>query len=333
MKQIKEGTRNLVVALVGLVIVIVVLFVIGLYVYKPEPVVIQGEAEVNEVRVSGKVPGRIYKLMASEGDQVKAGDTLVIIESPELTAKLEEATAAKSAALAQDHKALKGSRQELITGAYEMWQKAVVGVDIAKKSYDRVQHLYEKGVVSAQKRDEAEAQYKAAVTTANAAKSQYDMAMNGAEKEDKEAAQAMVNRAEGAVQEVKAYIKETTLLSPIDGEISEIFPKQGELVGTGAPIMNLINLNDIWFTFNIREDLLGDMKMGSLLTVTVPALNNQAVKLKVTYIKALASYATWKATKTTGQFDVRTFEVRARPLTTVKDLRPGMSAIMDKVIK
>jgi len=159
------------------------------------------------------------------------------------------------------------------------------------------------------------------------------MAINGAESEDKDAALAMVNRAKGAVHEVEAYLNETVLTSPINGEISEVFPKCGELVGTGAPIMNLINLNDIWFSFNIREDLLGDMKMGSTFYVKIPALSNQSVEVKVVYIKALASYATWKTTKATGQFDVKTFEVRAKPLKTIKDLRPGMSAIMDKEVK
>ena len=326
--ETSESARNLRIALIGLIVVVIVLFIIGWVVYKPEPIVIQGSAEVNEVRVSGKVPGRVYKLLAEEGQTVQAGDTLVLIDSPEITAKLEQANAAERAALSQSQKARKGARIEVIQGAYEMWQKAEVGVDIAKKSYDRVQRLFEKSVVTAQKRDEAQAQYQAAVAQAAAAKSQYDMAKNGAENEDKIAAQALVDRAQGAVNEVEAYLKETALVAPISGEVSEIFPKQGELVGTGAPIMNIVDLSDIWFSFNVREDLLGDMKMGSEMTVKIPALNNQQVKLQVTYIKALASYATWKATKTTGEFDAKTFEVRAKPLQQVKDLRPGMTAVV-----
>jgi HlyD family secretion protein len=332
MKQNKEKNRSLQFALIGTISVVVVLFIIGLYIYKPEPQVIQGEAEANEIRISGMVPGRVKHFYATEGNTVKAGDTLVILDSPELVAKKEQASAAEDAAMAQDRKARKGARQELITGAYEMWQKAEIGVDIAKKSYDRIQRLYDKGVISAQKRDEAESQYRAAVATAKAAKSQYDMAMNGADAEDKEAAQALVDRARGAVNEVNAYLDETILTSPSDGEISEVFPKVGELVGTGAPIMNVVNLDDIWFTFNVREDLLGDMKMGSTLTLKVPALGNETVEAKVTFIKALASYATWKTTKATGQFDAKTFEVRAKPVKKVKDLRPGMSAIIEKVV-
>ena len=329
----KTKNKDLRTGLFALIIVIVIIFIIGLIINRPEPLIIEGEAVASEVRISGKIPGRINKFLAEEGSQVKAGDTLVIIESPELNAKLEQANAAENAAQAQNKKAIKGARVETITGAYEMWQKAVVGVDIAKKSYDRVQKLYDKGVVPTQKRDEAEAQYKAAVATSAAAKSQYDMAKNGAESEDKEAALAMVNRAKGAVDEVKSYLNEITLTSPIDGEVSEIFPKRGELVGTGAPIMSIVDLNDMWFSFNVREDLLGDMKMGKTFKVKIPALNNQLVEVKVTYIRALASYATWKATKTTGQFDVKTFEVRARPTSVINDLRPGMSAVLEEKVK
>jgi HlyD family secretion protein len=329
----KKKNQDLRTGLIALIVVIVLIFIIGIIINKPEPIIIQGEADASEIRISGKVPGRIKQFLADEGKQVKMGDTLVILDSPELTAKLEQANAAENAAQAQNKKALKGARKETILGAYEMWQKALVGVDISKKSYDRVQRLFDKGVVPAQKRDEAEAQYKAAVATASAAKSQYSMAKNGAENEDKEAALALVDRAKGAVNEVKSYIKEITLTSPISGEVTEVYPKCGELVGTGAPIMSIVDLSDIWFTFNVREDLLGGLKMGKTFKVKVPALNNQIVEVKVTYIKALASYATWKATKTTGQFDVKTFEVRARPTGTVKDLRPGMTALFEETVK
>ncbi len=326
----KASNKDLRIGLIGLIIVVVLIFIIGLYVYKPEKEIIQGEAVASEVRISGKVPGRIQQFLVEEGSQIHAGDTVVVIYSPELNAKLEQATAAEDAAMAQNQKAIKGARKEQIAGAYEMWQKAKVGVDITKKSFDRIQRLYDKGVISAQKRDEVEAQYKAAVATAAAAKSQYDMAIDGAQKEDKDAALALVNRAKGAVKEVESYMQETTLTSPINGEISEIFPKQGELVGTGAPIMSIVDLNDIWFTFNVREDLLGNMKKGSTFEVKIPALNNEIVEVKVNYIKALASYATWRATKNTGEFDMKTFEVRARPVKKIENLRPGMTALIEK---
>lgn len=319
--------------LLGLIGVIAIVSLIGFFAAKPDALIIQGEAEATEFRVSGKVPGRIKEFKFEEGMAVKRGDTLVLIDSPELLAKIDQAQAAQSAAEAQNRKAIKGARQELIMGAYEMWQKAEVGVEITKKSFDRVQKLYDKEVVSAQKRDEAEAQYKAAVATAKAAKSQYQMAVNGAEQEDKASALALVNRAKGAVSEVKSYLGEIFLVSPIDGEVSEIFPKHGELVGTGAPIMTITNLEDIWFTFSVREDILNGMQTGNTLKLKIPALGDKEVEAKVTFIKAMASYATWRSTKVSGQFDAKTFEVRAKPIAKVDGLRPGMTAIVETVVK
>lgn len=328
----KKRNQDLRTGLLALIIVIVIIFILGLIINRPEPIIIQGEADALEIRISSKITGRINEFKVEEGTRVKTGDTLVIIDSPEFRAKLEQANAAENAAKAQNKKAIKGARKEMIIGSFEMWQKAQVGVDISKKSYERSQHLFDKGVITAQKRDEAEAQYKAAVATSNAAKSQYDMALNGAENEDKEASLALVDRAKGAVNEVKSYLKEITLISSINGEVNEVYPKRGELVGAGAPIMNIVDLNNSWFTFNVREDLLGGLKMGKIFKVKVPALNNRIVEVKVNYIKALASYATWKATKTSGQFDVKTFEVRARPIIKVIDLRPGMTALFEETV-
>lgn len=321
--------NNLLLAFLVLAGVIIGISILGWIMLKPEMLQLQGEAEATEVRVSGKVPGRIERLLVAEGAQVKKGDTLVIIESPELAAKLLQAVAAEDAASAQNRKALKGARKEQIAAAYDLWQKAVAGAELAKKTFDRIQKLYEEGVVPAQKRDEAEANYKAATSTVGAARSQYEMALNGAELEDKMAALAMVNRAKGAVSEVEVYISETRLIAPISGEVSDIFPKAGELVGSGAPILNIVDLTDMWLTFNIREDLMSSVKMGSEFTAVIPALGNQTVKLKVNYIKAMASYATYKATKMMGSFDAKTFEVRAVPVNPVQGLRPGMSALVD----
>jgi len=329
MKTIDKKHAGLRTAFLTLVLVIVLVSIIGWIVLRPEPIVLQGQAEATEVRVSGKVPGRIEKFYVSEGIPVKKGDTLVVLNSPELNAKLFQAVSAEDAANAQNQKAIKGARAEQIAGAYELWQKAEVGVKLAEKTFNRLQNMFNEGVVSAQKRDEAEANYQAAVATAKAAKSQYDMAINGAEKEDKLAAIAMVNRAKGAVSEVESYLSETKLVAPIDGEISDIFPKRGELVGSGAPIMNIVDLTDTWVVFNIREDLLVNIKMGKELDAYIPALGNKSVKLKVNYIKAMANYATFKATKTTGGFDVKTFEVRAIPAAPIDGLRPGMSLMVD----
>ena len=330
MAPTKSQNSNMLLAFLTLLGVIAIVAVVGFFMLRKGPEIIQGQAEVTEYRVSSKVPGRILEFRVKEGQQVNAGDTLAILEAPDVVAKMEQARAAEAAAQAQNEKAIKGARQEQIQAAYEMWQKAQAGVTIAEKSYKRVKNLYEQGVMPAQKLDEVTAQRDAAIATEKAAKAQYTMAKNGAEREDKMAAEALVTRAKGAVAEVESYIKETYLIAPAAGEVSEIFPKVGELVGTGAPIMNIAELNDMWITFNVREDLLKNLTMGTEFEAVVPALDNKAIKLKVYYMKDLGSYAAWKATKTTGQFDLKTFEVKASPMEKVENLRPGMSVVIDK---
>lgn len=321
----KSGSK--LIPILGFAAVIIAVAIYGFFFLNQEDNTLQGEAEVTEVRISSKVPGRIEKFFVQEGDSVHRGDTLAILSAPDVYAKLSQATAAEQGAAAQSNKAQKGARVEQINGAYEMWQKAKVGVDIAQKSFTRVQNLYNKGVTTAQKRDEAEANYNAAVATEKAAKSQYDMAKNGAEREDKEAALAMLNRAKGAVAEVDSYITETYLISPVDGRISDRFPNVGELVGTGAPIMNVMDLSDKWGTFNVREDRLERFKVGQTITAFVPALNKD-VQLKVYYMKDLGSYAAWKATKTTGGYDRKTFEVRGHFVEDQSGILPGMSLVI-----
>lgn len=324
-----NNTRSKLVPILSFAAFIIIVALYGFFFLNHEDNTIQGEADVTEVRISSKVPGRIAKFLVQEGDYVQKGDTLAILSAPDVDAKLVQATAAEAGAAAQNQKAISGTRSEQIQSAYEMWQKAKAGVDIAQKSYTRVQNLFDKGVVTAQKRDEAEANYTASVATEKAAKSQYDMALNGAQREDKDAALAMLNRAKGAVAEVESYVAESYLISPVDGRISEKFPNEGELVGTGAPIMNVANLNDKWGSFNIREDRLTKYKVNEVIKVFVPALGKD-VDMKIYYMKDLGSYAAWKATKTVGQYDRKTFEVRARFVndTDDKDILAGMSLII-----
>ena len=331
MNMNKKFTKsNMMLAFIALIAVVLVVALAGFFLLTPPEETIMGQAEATTVRISGKVPGRIAEYRFGEGDQVKKGDTLVFLDTPEVLAKMRQAEAARAAAEAQHTKAMNGARAQEITAAYELWQKAKAGLEIARKSYDRVRNLYEKGVMSAQKKDEAEANYNAMVATEKAARSQYEMAKEGARKEDKAAAEALVQRADGAIAEVESYIEESILLSPIDGEVTERFPERGELVGTGAPIMNIADLHDMWVTFSVREDLLKDLKVGNQIEAFIPALENQSVTLQVYYLKDMGTYAAWKATKTTGQFDAKTFEVRARPTEPVDGLRPGMSVILKR---
>lgn len=328
MKKEQEG--SLLLGIVALLAVVIIVALIGVLALKPEEVLIQGEAEAAEYRVSGKVPGRVEMYLYEEGEQVHKGDTLVVIYSPEVEAKKEQALAAREMAEAVNRKAKNGAQQEQITGAYELYQKALAGEEIYRKSYERVQRLYDKGVVSAQKRDEVEAQYKAAAATVKAAKSQYDMALKGARAEDKDAAEAQVARVDGILKEVAAAEAERYLLSPCDGEVSEIFPKVGELVGQGSPVMAVLDMSDIWFTFAVREDMLSGFNQGSRVNVKIPALGEETYPVVVTNIKAMGTYATWRTTKQNGGYDVRTFDVKCRPVAPIAGLRPGMTALVVK---
>ena len=325
--QASTQHKNILYAILGFACVVILVALIGFFALGRDPELIQGQVEVSEYRVSSKVPGRILEIRVKEGDFVKAGDTLAILDAPEVNAKRQQAQGAEDAASAMELMAKNGARKEQVQGAYQLLQQAKAAYEIAEKSYHRVQRLFDEGVVSAQKRDEAQAMYKASEAQMKAAQSQYDMAQNGARREEKLAAQAQVNRAKGAVQEVNSYISETVQIAQMDGEVSNIYPKIGELVGTGSPIMTISMMNDMWGTFNVREDQLGSLAIGTEFEAFVPAFNKN-VKMKVYYLKDQGSYAVWKATKANGQYDLKTFEVKARPVEKMEGLRPGMSLII-----
>lgn len=328
----KSQHTNILLAVLGFTTVVVIVAVVGFLTLGRQPEVIQGQVEVTEYRVSSKVPGRILELRVKEGDYVKVGDTLAILDAPEVKAKMTQAQSAENAASAMDEMAKNGARAEQIRGAFSVLQQAKAGLDIAQKSYNRVQRLFDEGVMSAQKRDEAFANYKAMEAQVKAAQSQYDMARNGARREEKMAAAAQVARAKGAVQEVNSYINETVQVAQMEGEVSDVYPRVGELVGTGSPIMTISVMKDMWGTFNVREDQLNGMAVGSTFTAFVPAFNKE-VQMKVYYMKDEGSYAVWKATKANGQYDLKTFEVKARPVKPMESLRPGMSLVIKRDAK
>ncbi len=325
----KEQHNNILLAVAGFSAVVVIVGLIGFLALDRDPEMIQGEMEVEEYRVSGKVPGRILELRVKEGDLVQAGDTLAIIEAPEVAAKMVQAQSAADAATAMEQMASNGARKEMVQSAFQLLEQAKAGLEIAEKSYNRMKILFEEEVVSAQKFDEAEALYKSAQAQVKAAQSQYDMAVNGARSEERRAAQAAAGQARGAVQEVQGYIRETVQVAQMAGEVTDVYPKVGELVGTGTPIMSVAVMDDQWATFNIREDQLKGIKVGQEIKVTIPALDKEAT-MKVTSMKDKGSFAVWKATKASGQYDQKTFEVKARPTETIADVRPGMSVILKK---
>lgn len=323
----KKITANLLFA-AAILAVIVVVIVVGLTKTTPEEV-IQGEVDATDYRVSSKVPGRVAEIRFEEGDRVKKGDTLAILEAPDIMAKLSQANAAYSAAKAIEEKAQNGTRSEQKQAAYEVWQKAKAGLELAKATYERAENLFNEGVIAAQKRDEAKANYDAMVATEKAAKAQYDMAQNGAQKEDKAAARAQVERAKGAVSEVSSYIDEMVLIATDDGEITEIYPELGELVGTGSPIMNISKTNDYWFVFSVREDFLPGIKVNDQKQVYVPALD-KTIDVKISRMKNVGNFAAWKATKALDKYDLKTFEVQAKPINKneLEGICIGMSAVL-----
>lgn len=297
-------------------------------VLKKEPVVLQGEVEATQVKIASKVPGRIQQIAVKKGQQVRKGDFIFSINSPEINAKLAQAIAARSAADAQKRKAHNGAQSEDITAAYSTYIKAEAAAQFAEKTFSRVQNLFKEGVVPEQQRDEVETKMKAARETANAAKAIWQKAEKGARVEDKAAADALVQRADAAIQEVEAYLAETSINAISNGEVSGVNAEEGELVSTGFPVVTLLNLNDIWVTFYVREDYLSRFKIGAVFEAMVPGLDNHKFQFKVDYVSPAGDFARWNATKTSGEFDLKSFEIQARPVKKIDGLRPGMTAVV-----
>lgn len=325
----KSQHQNILLAVMGFSIAVLIVAIIGFFTLGKTNEVIQGEVEVGEYRVSCKLPARVVEIRVKEGDFVHKGDTLAILEIPEMNAQEKVAQSTEAATQALSNLTEEGARREAIQSAQQLVVQAKAATDVAKKTYDRMQNLFSEGVMSQQKRDEAKAAWEVALAHENAMKSQYEMAKNGARTEEKKAAQSQANAAKHAVDVVRSVLKETVQVAAVDGEVSDIYPKEGELVGMGSPILSISMMKDMWGTFNVREDQLNGLKVGDTFTAFSPAFNKE-LKLKVFEIKDEGSYAVWKATKSNGQYDLKTFEVKARPINPFDGLRPGMSLIVKK---
>ncbi len=321
-------SKNIIIAVASILILILVI-ASGWIMSNPPDVILQGQVEAKHIKVSSKIPGRIQNIYVKIGSQVAKGDTLLKLGTPELDAKRYQAESAKKAAKSQSNKAERGARKEQIQGAYNLWQKAKAAKEVYEKTYNRVENLYKDGVVPAQKLDEVTAKYKAATQDEQAAKAMYEMAKKGARVEDKNGAIALVEQVDGVLQELDSYLSEANVKTPISGEVASIISEEGELVNTGFPIITVVDLKDIWFIFNIKESHLNKMRMGNEITVSIPALDNKEIVAKINYISPLGDFATWKATKTSGDFDMKTFEIHAEPTTEVEGLRPGMTALIN----
>jgi len=312
----------------GLVLLAVVLVGLWLAFRKP-PLQLQGMADADVINVAAKISARVKALKVREGDKVAAGQVLFELDSPEVAAKERQAHAALDAARAVAAKADAGARDEEIRAAEANWQRAVAGATLATETSRRLGNLYREGVVTRQKRDEAQAQAASAEALAKAARAQYDMALAGARVQDKEAAQAQVRQAEGAVAEVEAAREETLGRAPQAGEINKRMVDVGELVPAGYPVFTLIDTARTWVALNLRESQLHGLHVGQKLKGTVPALDGREVEFEVYFLNPAGDYATWRATRESSGYDVRSFEVRMRPVAAVPGLRPGMSVLFE----
>lgn len=321
----KKANISLIVVLVLLISIIIF---IGYRWGRQSKIKMQGFVECRTLRLSSKIAGRIEKIFVEEGDSVRRGDTLYMISTPELDAKLMQVEAMLSGARAIDEKAKAGTRKPIIRSAHDMWQKAKVGVTLARQTYERVQRLYAEGVVSAQKRDEAHASLAAARATERAAKSQYLLAVEGASREDKAAAAAQVRQAQSVVEEVERYLADRVVYAPTDGVVASVVANESEIVGSGYPVVTITENDTAKAVFNIPETYLPQIACGYHFEAEVPALDKR-VGFEVVYISAEADFATQSATSARGDFDIRTFEVKMRPLSNAVPLREGMSVIID----
>lgn len=297
---------------------------------QPISVPLQGQFEASTINVTSKITARIAAQHAREGDAVSQGALLVTLDSPELRAKQTQAAAVRSAAQAKLSLVNAGARDEDIRAAEAAWRRATVASELADKTFKRLHALYLEKLISQQRNDEAEANLAAAQAAERAARAQYDAALHGARNQDKQAASALASQAAGQVAEVEAAAADTALVAPLAAEVDKLILHVGELAPAGFPIMTLVDLKDCWATFNIREDDLAGIRVGSEFEGKVPALGGQRVTLKVYYISPKGDFATWRPTRLSGGYDVKTFEVRARPLAAVAGLRPGMSVLVSR---
>jgi len=323
-----KRVRTIVEPLLGFIVLAGTVWILTLYLQEPEVEFIQGEVDATQVNLAVKIAGRVSELFVREGEWVGKGTSLLQLDSPEITAKLHQASSAQKAASAQRDKAYAGARSQEEDTAMNLWIQAREAAELAEKTYRRINNLYADGIVPGQRRDEAEAKWKAADAAAAAARSRYDMALEGSREEDRKTAAALADQAQGAVTEVESYLDETRLKTPLSGEVIHLLADPGEVVNAGYPVVAILDLEDIWVTFNIREDNLAGMRMGEVFPISIPALGNKEFEVEISYISALGDYATWKSTSASGGYDLKTFEVRARPVEKIEGLRPGMSVLL-----
>ena len=320
------STKTLLIALAAAAVLI--FLAVGLYLAaRPPPPQIQGMVEAETFTVATKTISRVEKMLVSEGDPVTAGQVLAILSSPEVKAGDEKAAAALRSAEALQELTRAGARVEDIRSAESVWRSAEAAANLAAKTARRAETLYAEGVISTQRRDEAVAARTASAAQANAARQQYLKIAAGARSEEKTIADAQVASARAGVGEMESLEAETRLVSPAPGEVAERFSNPGELVLIGVPVLTVVDLSRVWVSFNLRESEFHDLSTGQTLRGDIPALNLKNVPFRVNYISPEGDFAIWRATRQSRGYDVRSFEIHAKPVSPVKNLRPGMSVL------
>jgi len=307
-----------------MLVVVVAVAAVFWWSVQPPPLVIQGEVEATRVDLAPRVSGRVKQIKVDVGDSVKAGDILIELESPQLEAGLLSAQAALGVARA-DRDRIYATRPETIQGSRANLERAQSALALAEQTYARQRQLLQTGNTPQQRVDEATNNLNAAQKARDAAQADYALAQKGTSDQEKLLADARVKQSEAALHQTETDLAELTIRAPISGQVTTRIAEIGALFSPGAPLLSLVDLGDIWFVFNIREDLLAGLKVGDGFEVRVPALPGKPVAVKVTAINAQGQFANWRATKATGDFDLRTFEVRAKPEAAAEALRPGMS--------
>lgn len=295
--------------------------------YEPKPQILQGQMQAREYSVSSKLAGRIQGVRVKKGDWVKKGDLIYQVHSPEVEAKLTQAQAGYEAAKALREEADKGARQEAIISAKDVWSSAKAMADLAQKTYERIEELYKNGVVSLQRKDETFAAYQSARYNENAAYQQYKIALEGLRDEAKRAVSEKENAARGQVNEVEAYIKDINAYAPITGEVSNVLLHDGELSPSGFPVVLLVDLQDAWLKLSVSEQYLSRFQKDAVFEGYIPALK-LSVKFKVEYVAVMGDFATWRASASSRGYDMKSYEIEARPLSPIEGFRVGMSVLV-----
>lgn len=299
------------------------------YLLRPEPLLVQGEADATRFDIAARVDGRVKEIPVERGQNVPAGAVLVRIDNPETLAKHEQMKAAKAVADAQLANVLVGTRVETIAARKAEMERAQAGLVLAQKTFDRTHTLTEQGNAPQARLDQATDALHESERAVDQAKSAYEQAVNGNTKEERAIAKANVEKADADIQSVQSVIDQLLVYAPVASQVYQRNVEPGEYVSPGVPLVTLIDLNDVWIHFDLREDLVKNLKVGDRFDVRIPALANRSVTVEVKLIATKGEYASWRATRASGDFDLRTFSIRAYPVQRVPELRPGMSAYLD----